>query len=213
MAEITRDDEFGRAIIDCIVKYSLANNLEIGSWDGTGSTQCFIEGMLRLDRPIHLQCLEIKEDRYNDLCLNTKPYNWVDCYNASSVNVSKLLKFEDIWDSEYNGIKNYTSSTREIVKGWYNGDRSLMMNFDEGFLEGNKDFFDGVLIDGGEFTGFEEFKLLKDRTRAFFLDDTYNAYKTKQASYELSIDPEWKLESFSNTIRNGYAIYVKNEQR
>lgn len=210
MPEITKNDEFGKAIIDCIVKYNLANNLEIGSWDGTGSTQCFIEGMLKLNQPICLNCIEIKESRYKDLCLNTQPYNWIHCHNTTSINVAKLPTFEEVWNSNFNGIKYHPSSTKDIVKEWYDDDRNLMTGFNESFLEGNKDFFDGVLIDGGEFTGFQEFKLLRDRTRVFFLDDTYNAYKTKQASYELSIDPEWRLESFSNTIRNGYAIYVKN---
>lgn len=210
MAEITKNDKFGKAIIDCIVKYNLANNLEIGSWDGAGSTQCFIEGMLKLNQPIRLNCIEIKESRYKDLCLNTQYYNWIHCHNTTSINVNKLPTFEDIWNSNFNGIKYHPSSTKDKVKEWYQDDRNLMAGFNESFLEGNKDFFDGVLIDGGEFTGFQEFKLLRDRTKVFFLDDTYSAYKTKQASYELSIDPEWRLESFSNTIRNGYAIYVKN---
>jgi hypothetical protein len=210
MAEITSNDEFGKAIIDCIVKYNLANNLEIGSWDGTGSTQCFIEGMLKLPEPIHLHCIEINESRYKDLCTNTQFYSWISCHNTTSVNITKLPDFDSVWDSKFNGIKNNTSSSRELVKKWYDDDKNLMMIFGKGFLESTKDSFDGVLIDGSEFTGFEEFKLLKNRTRVFFLDDAYNAFKTRQASYELSIDPEWKLESFSNTKRNGYAIYVKN---
>lgn len=212
MPEITKNDEFGKAIINCIVKYNLANNLEIGSWDGTGSTQCFIEGMLELNQPIHLHCIEIQESRYNDLCTATSNYSWIDCHNTTSVEVSKLPAFEHIWSSEFNGLTKHVESTVDIVKKWYDEDRDLMLKFKKGFIENNSDFFDGVLIDGGEFTGFEEFKLLKDRARVFFLDDAYKAFKTNQASYELSISPDWRLECSSNTLRNGYAIYVKNDQ-
>lgn len=210
MAEITRNDEFGKAIIDCIIKYNLVNNLEIGSWDGSGSTQCFIEGMLQLNQPKCLHCIEIKESRYKDLCIATEQYNWIHCHNVTSVEIAKLPAFDKIWESEFNGIKKHAAYTMDIVKQWYDEDKDLMMNFNKGFLESNNDCFDGVLIDGGEFTGFEEFKLLKDRARVIFLDDTYRAFKTKEASYVLSISPEWRLENFSNDVRNGYAIYVKN---
>ena len=45
MAEITVDDPLGRMIRDTVRIIGLKNNLEIGAWDGSGATQCFIEGM------------------------------------------------------------------------------------------------------------------------------------------------------------------------
>ena len=58
MGEITKLDKFGQAIISTVKKYNIQTVLEIGSWDGTGSTQCFIEGMEDLDNK-RLICLEV----------------------------------------------------------------------------------------------------------------------------------------------------------
>ena len=45
MAEITLEDPLGIMIRDVVQVIGLKNNLEIGAWDGSGSTQCFIEGL------------------------------------------------------------------------------------------------------------------------------------------------------------------------
>jgi hypothetical protein len=42
MAEITLNDEFGRAIVLTIQRLSIQSMIEIGSWDGTGSTAVIV---------------------------------------------------------------------------------------------------------------------------------------------------------------------------
>jgi hypothetical protein len=46
-----------------------------------------------------------------------------------------------------------------------------------GFLEDSTEQWDAVLIDGGEFFGWDEFRLLRSRSRCFFLDDAFHAFK------------------------------------
>lgn len=44
-AEIHMREPFGISIYNSIISFNLKNNLEIGSWDGAGSTKCFVEAM------------------------------------------------------------------------------------------------------------------------------------------------------------------------
>ena len=193
MGEINADDKFGAYIIAIVKALNLKTNLEIGSWDGTGSTKCFIEGMKDFPEK-SLTCIEIVKEKYDHLVNNVKEYPWVKCYNKSSIDCNKIIEFgfQKMWSSPFNPIHRFFDAPDvEQVRVWYNEDVDLMKKYPCGFLEADKTIYDAVLIDGGEFTGFFEFELLKHRTNVFFLDDTFKSYKTLKANIMLSEDIEW----------------------
>lgn len=209
MAEITRDDLFGRSIIEFVQKFKIQKVLEIGSWDGTGSTSCFIEAMLPFDDK-SLSCLEINKDRFVDLVKNTKKHEWIKCYNESSISYKSLLykDFDNIWDSPFNGLpREY--NPKHIVKGWFEDDVIKLKQVDAGFLERDNSFFDGVLIDGSEFTGLSEFELLKNRVNYLFLDDVFHAFKTREVADILLRDSGWECLGYSQNTRNGFMIFKR----
>lgn len=213
MGEITRNDQFGKAIIDTVSNYGIKTVLEIGSWDGTGSTQCFIEGMEKLDNK-RLICLEVYMDRFKQLCGNTAKHSWVECYNQSSISYANMLykNFDNIWDSPYNFIpkEDQNGSTKPVVSEWFRQDIEMMNKFKSGYIEDHPDeTYDAVLIDGGEFSGYSEFKLLRDKAKFFILDDYYKAFKTRQVADELSKDPSWETIAANKHTRNGWAIFKR----
>jgi hypothetical protein len=67
--------------------------------------------------------------------------------------------------------------------------------------------FDVILLDGGEFTTYYEFQLLKNRCKILMLDDI-NVDKCKLIVSELYSDPSWKIIKQEN-VRNGYLIAEK----
>lgn len=205
MGEINTFDEFGQTIIRVVQENKLQTILEIGSWDGTGSTQCFIEALKALEDP-KLHCLELRQDRFEQLKANTQQYPWVTCINTSTISKNSFIHkdFEEIWTSPYNKIEN---KDKTVVKGWYEDDMKHVLSVETGYLDNNDTFYDGVLIDGGEFSGYSEFLLVKDKTNVLFLDDYYNAFKTHQAAKELSKDPEWEVIAGNRYWRNGYAVF------
>jgi hypothetical protein len=209
MGEINTNDEFGQIIIDIVKKYNLQTILEIGSWDGTGSTKCFIKGLKTLKTP-KLYCIELRKDRFETLKENTKEYPWIECLNVSTISKKTFLhkNFEEIWNSPFNKIKN---SNKETVKSWFNGDMQYIETYSVGYLDNDTKFYDGVLIDGGEFSGYSEYKLIKDRTNVLFLDDYYNAFKTNQAARELINDSEWEVIAGNRYFRNGYAVFKRKQ--
>lgn len=70
------------------------------------------------------------------------------------------------------------------------------------------DMFDLVLLDGGEFTTWYEYCLLKDRCKILALDDT-NVSKCRRIVAEIKSQPEkWSIELDDNE-RNGVLIAVR----
>ena len=192
MGEINAHDKLGAYIIQYVRELDLKTNLEIGSWDGTGATKCFIDAMKDFPEK-SLTCLEIDKKKYNNLVKNVKEYSWVKCYNKSSIDCHKLIDFgfSRIWNSQFNPLVRFADTREETVHQWYKNDIDVMKKYPDGFLEKDKTIYDAVLIDGGEFTGYFEFELLKNRTNVFFLDDSFRSYKTNKAAVILSEDLEW----------------------
>jgi hypothetical protein len=218
MGEITKHDPFGAAIIDTVLKYKINTVLEIGSWDGSGSTTCFFEAMKQLDDPKSLTCLEVELSRYDILKHVTSKHPWIKCYNTSSITYDELVykDFEQIWSSPFNGIpRNYEGGEhgkKMLVKSWFDQDIANLKRYDKGFLSEHKDeFYQGALIDGGEFNGYSEYLLLKDRVNFFFLDDYYHAFKTRQVAAELEQSGEWDVLVAEKDLRNGFCILKRKK--
>ena len=217
MGEITAISPLGQSITQCVKDLDLRINLEIGSWDGTGATRCFIDAMKDF-REKSLTCLEIDKKKFDDLVKNVKEYPWVKCYNRSSIDCNKLIDFgfDRIWKSPFNTLA-HTNHKEEMIHQWYNTDVQVMKKHPHGFLEEDTTIYDSVLIDGGEFTGYFEFELLKDRTNVFFLDDSYRAYKTKKVSLILLEDLEWEhvasghQREWNSQLRNGFDVFKRKE--
>lgn len=208
-SEIHLNEPFGYEIFQTIIKYNLARNLEIGSWDGEGSTKCIVSAMKVLDLPnMHLTCIEVVKEKYDILKERYRDTDFVQCENLSSISFADFIprSFDDVWDSKFNKIPY----PKDLVKTWFDRDMDTLRTRTS-YLKSlsNIPFFDSVLIDGSEFTGYSEFKLLKNRTNLFFLDDVHHAYKCNQVYHELKESNEWIILSDRPDVRNGFAIFQK----
>ena len=68
------------------------------------------------------------------------------------------------------------------------------------------DIFDVLLLDGGEFTTYFEFQLLKNRCKLLLLDDI-NVAKCTLIVKEIQENPEkWEIIQKNTHTRNGYLI-------
>lgn len=210
MAEITLNDKLGQVIRDVIYENKFRYCLEVGSWNGLGSTQCFLAAMDRLDGPKVLHCLESNPTRAAEFRKNVIR-DYVQLIEASSISQDQLVikDFEAMWADEFNGLPdNPMGFHKEMVRSWWEYDMPLPA---QGFLGSREQLpsYDAVLIDGGEFTGYSEYLLLKNKARCFFLDDTHTAYKCKRVYTELRNSPEWKLIDEDPNLRNGFAAFIR----
>jgi len=208
MPEVTSSDPFCAAIARVIARYRIRSVLEIGAFDGDGSTLVIAGALARKRGPVSLTSLEYNSDRFANLQHNSARYGFVHPVRASSIGRDSFSAWDfeqDVWQTPYNGLR----FPQEQVREWHATDVALMKGIDRGYLETCGNRWDAVLIDGGEFTGYDEFRLVKDRTSCLLLDDCFAAFKTNRARVELATLPDWKLIWADPAVRNGAAIFVR----
>jgi hypothetical protein len=207
MAELTIDSIFARAVFLTVRRFKLKNVLEIGSFDGDGSTQVLISAMKPF-RNKKLTCLETKKDRAKNLRANTNTYSWVVpvCQSSISWESFTLRNFDrDIW--KFYGSNDPALKAR--IRSLWDHDILEMQAAGCGFLEMCKEHFDAALLDGGVFTGYDELRLLREKTDCFMLDDVFKGFKNKFVHSELKKDPAW-VEIFKDQKeRLGTSIFIR----
>jgi hypothetical protein len=117
---------------------------------------------------------------------------------------------EVIWNEEPSDFYEIFPQclTNNMYKHWNEVD-ILNMKLCDLFLNRPNlpDIFDVVLLDGGEFTTYHEFQILKNKCKILMLDDI-NVDKCKLIVKEIESDSSWKIIKRENT-RNGFLIAEK----
>jgi hypothetical protein len=192
------NDNFSREITKYASNPEYKTFLEIGTWNGLGSTRAFSNGFKnRLDDYIFYS-LECNTDKCNDAAQLYKDNNKIHILN------------EVIWNEEPSNFYEIFPQclTNEMYKHWNEVD---IINMKKCNLFLNRDnlpsMFDVLLLDGGEFTTYFEFQLLKNRCKILMLDDI-NVAKCTLIVKEIEQDPSWKIIKKEN-VRNGYLIAEK----
>jgi hypothetical protein len=202
MAEITIADEFGRAIAQTVRSCNVRTVIEVGSWDGTGSTTVLMHAL----EPVvgkRLTCVEVNPERHAALAKFVEGRPWVETVCSRSVSRGSLSPqaFEEVWRSPYNRLRY----PEEAVRQWWGEQPD-----GPGYLESlTTETWDAALIDGCEFSGWDDYRLLRDRVRVLMLDDVFTAYKCAQAHEDLRRRGEWHCIWSSAFVRNGASIWVR----
>ena len=193
------NDDFSKDIEEYASNTKYITFLEIGTWNGLGSTKAFVEGFkYRSCDDYVFYSLECNKDKCNDV---TQLYKYNDKIHILN---------EVIWNEEPKDFYEIFPQclSNELYKHWNEVD---IINMKRCNLFLNKpnlpEVFDVILLDGGEFTTYYEFQLLKNRCKILMLDDI-NVDKCKLIVSEILEDPSWKIIKKQN-VRNGYLIAEK----
>jgi glycosyltransferase involved in cell wall biosynthesis/radical SAM superfamily enzyme YgiQ (UPF0313 family)/ADP-heptose:LPS heptosyltransferase len=211
-----KDDEFYSIILKLAREENVKTVLEIGSSAGEGSTDAFVSGLRENKNKPTLFCLEVSKPRFSKLQKRYESDSCVKCYYASSIPTNKFLSKDEVvqfYNSTRTTLANYPI---DRVLGWLRQDIDYvessdapnngiqMVKTDNGIIN-----FDMVLIDGSAFTGGAELDEVYG-AKIILLDDindikNYNNYKrlSGDANYTM-VTENWKL-------RNGYAVFKRND--
>lgn len=203
MAEITINDAFGQAIAATVHACRVTSVIEIGSWDGLGSTTVLMRALQAMPEP-RLVCVEPNPVRHAALQGVVADTPWVTTVCRRSVARETMThhEFAEFWRSPYNRLRCDEATARQ----WWDEQRA-----GPGYLETLTDErFDAALIDGCEFCGIDDFRLLKDRVRVLMLDDVFHAFKCAEAHEQLRRDLKWDCIWSSAFVRNGASIWVRS---
>jgi len=189
------------AFSDEITKYAsdlkYKTFLEIGTWNGLGSTRAFEIGLRNRRDDYIFYSLECNKDK---------------CENASKLYNNSKIKIlnEVIWNEEPADFYTIFPEclTNQLYKHWHEIDLINMKRCNLFLNRPNlPELFDVVLLDGGVFTTYHEFQILKTRCKTLMLDDI-NVEKCKLIVQEIENDPTWKIIKKENN-RNGFLIAEK----
>jgi predicted O-methyltransferase YrrM len=194
--QIKSKDNISRIIRDLCSNKENKNLVEIGTWNGLGSTRFFIEAMLNNSDSVFYS-LENNLDKYNF----AKDY-WQKFVSENNLNVNflhgSLISVEELDDY----IKNSNMDLSPGQIEWLDIDKANTTNIIE--LPIQK--IDVLLIDGGEFNGYLEFQKLGEISKYVILDDI-NSYKNMENHENLLKNSEFELIYVDKSERNGVSVF------
>lgn len=171
--------------------------LEIGTWNGLGSTKQFVDILKNRNDDYIFYSLECNIDK-SEYAKNLYK-------NNAKIHILNEVIFNNEPKNFYEVFPQCKSN--ELYKKWNDVDM-INMKKCELFLERKDlpDIFDVILLDGGEFTTYFEFQILKDRCKYLMLDDI-NVAKCTKIVEEIKSEPEkWEIITENTTTRNGFMI-------
>lgn len=200
VGQISPNDPCGQTLMRHVRANTLANIVDIGTWNGLGSTLCFLLA-LQGNVTTKLTTLEINQEKHEIAKTNLRNYiNGVDVNFAwgSVISSSEIVDIETIFPE-------FATSTE--YQRWHSVD---VANIDASpnLLSVIPERIDFVLFDGGEFTTYYEFVKLLPRCDKFIALDDINVSKCRLIRQMLLEHPDWvEIEHIQH--RNGFSLFQK----
>jgi hypothetical protein len=165
--------------------------LEIGTWNGLGSTRV-ISDMLPFNSTFY--SLETNKEK-----VESAEKNYVSFSNIKILHSTVLYLDIDIIEKMV--LEMFPGLNRE----WWKIDLENMKSVPVFDLRDK--YFEWVFLDGGEYTTYLEFQLLKNHTDMMILDDI-NTDKCKNIVFEVSsgLHNGWSVVELDPHERNGWAV-------
>jgi len=162
--QLSENTPEGKALFDFIKSNKIKSILEIGTWNGMGSTMTIVKALEESSQNPNFISIETDKLAYKNAVKNHRYSNpKVHIQLGRIIEVDELPKLEEI-DFESFG---FVPENKE----WYIQDLRRYKKTKNIINELPKNF-DFILFDGGEFCTFSEFKKLWHKTKFFALDDT-----------------------------------------
>jgi hypothetical protein len=190
------NDSFSKEITKYASNPMYKTFLEVGTWNGLGSTKAFSDGFMNRNDYIFYS-LECNKDKWADAS---------KLYNNDKIHILNEVIWNEMPDDFYKVFPECLINS--TYKHWNEVDMVNMKSCNVFMNRNLPQLFDVVLLDGGEFTTYYDFQVLKNKCKILMLDDI-NVTKCKLIVQEIESDPSWKIIKKEN-VRNGYLICEKN---
>lgn len=192
--QIGLESEIGRWITLLSSLASVKEIVEIGTWRGNGSTRCVADGIkLRRDRDVRALCLEID----NAMAFEASR-RWRSIPEIR-VEWGRITDFDDL-DQDH--LTNH-----EIA--WFEKDVALLES-SPNIFEIVPESIDLLVLDGGEFSTYAEFRLLRERVSQWIVLDDTQTRKGAQILKEIRAGHFDFSLVFESCERNGVAVVARN---
>lgn len=190
--QINRGSFLGDYAYNLASNTNLTNYVEVGTWNGEGSTECLMDGLLGRPDNSCLYSLEANIEFYNQ----AKRY-W-DSKGVSPEVLEKKLKLIYGRLTEIEDVLSVEEVRDHAIFGqhpWLEWRSRNIKEYGqcEMVLDQLPKEVDVLFLDGGQFSTREEFRKLKHRTKVILLDDPAT-YKTESIRKEIVGDRDsWEI--------------------
>ena len=192
VGQINRGSILGEKIFNLSRQQDVQTIVEIGTWNGMGSTKCIYDAVLGSNKEVW--SLECNETRHNEAKLNLGiiPNN----FNLVLGTIVTADELEPLMDGleRQDGLKTWLMEDLR----WIRESQCLIDEIPEKI--------DLLIIDGGEFSGYMEFIKLWERCRYIIIDDTKASKHEKTRDFILSKPETFKVIDDNLVERNGFLI-------
>lgn len=204
--QIQPNEQRGFALAQMAMQPSVKSVLEIGTWDGLGSTLCIGHAIrCRPDwQDIRFFSYEANKTMYNQATRNYPPQLPGRLMHGTLCSVGDMVELADYGD-EY-----FTQYSRDVQENWRAENMVDIRNAPH-VVVGDDFRIDLLVLDGGEYTTWSEYRLLKDRCRYIFADDT-RCIKSAKVRDDIMQSGEWEYHDNYNDA-NGWIIAERKSDK
>jgi hypothetical protein len=176
------DNKLGKYIVQIAENPNVKTIVEIGTWNGLGTTRCVLHGFQKAN----------KTD-YNFISLECSPEMHAEAIKNNANNLNKNFKIIFGKVVSENDITSWfdVNSLSSEQKDWLRQDIIWMKNVPN-VIETLPKKIDFLILDGGEFSTYLEWTALKDRVKYIALDDT-SSLKCKKVREEILVSTDFKI--------------------
>ena len=201
IGQINLDSNLGKLIYEVSKREDVKFILEIGTWNGFGSTKCVVEA-IKEQKDKHFVSLECNKEKLN---IAKSFYEFHYNIQEPLIELLNLTVLDKIPTTEELNSQFPTLKDDPTKMHWLNVDLENLKNC--GVYTTDKQI-DLLILDGGEFTTYFEYAILKDKCKNIILDDTI-IDKCSQIRKELLEDERWELVKEDQKDRNGWSYFKR----
>lgn len=166
--------------------------VEIGTWNGLGSSKLIARGVLsnkNRRKSVNVIGVEVS----------------LEMKNLANKHLKKYSFYKLVWGHIVAAEQLDGSHLTSEESGWFESDLKNLLN-SPNVLSQLPEEIDMLVLDGGEFSSFAEFKTLESRLKGWIVLDDTDTRKCKRVYDELQNSNSFNL-IFSSDERHGTAIF------
>tara|TARA_R110000824_G_scaffold71782_2_gene183643 strand:+ start:3561 stop:4220 length:660 start_codon:yes stop_codon:yes gene_type:complete len=208
--QINRGTFFGDQVYNLSLNKNFKNYVEVGTWNGEGSTKCFVDALLQRNDESALYSLEANIEFYEQARRYWDPLMATSRSLAPKLHLlyGRIIEAEELVTAEE--VQGHPRFSQHPWLEWRT--RNIKEYGEcENVLGQFPPEIDVLLLDGGQFSTRSEFNKLKDRTKIVLLDDTLS-FKTDKVREDILKDPDSWTVIFDNIAdRHGWFMACKTQ--
>jgi hypothetical protein len=204
--QINMNSILGNEIYTLCKKDNIKNIVEVGTWNGEGSTVCVMNGIMEKENKSILYSIEADITQYN------KAIHFWNNKNTEGklVLLNGVLHTETASDEDISTVCN---ERNPYVKEFHVRETNLLQ-INKIIDTDNFHDIDITILDGGEYTTRGDFNKLIVKTNKVIVLDDVCVFKCKKIRQELLDSSDWLLYKENLHDRHGWSIFInKNYEK